>query len=85
MLISPEKRPRVMILMGRNKSLRIGRTREYKIVKTKLAISKVVRLENPTVGNDHAKTPKVNAVINIARNMDYSIMQKMCKNQEIRK
>lgn len=65
MLMIPEKRPSVITLIGRNKSFKIGRTTPYKIVNTKLAISSVVRLENPTVGTAQAKIPNVIAVIKI--------------------
>ncbi len=73
MLINPENRPRVMILIGRNRSLSTGRTSEYRIVMTILAIISVTRLEKPTVGSAQDKIPNENAVIKIARNICLSI------------
>ncbi len=69
MLINPEKSPRVITLIGKNNSFSIGRMSEYSIVSTTLAMMRVAKLENPTVGSAHASVPKVNAVIKIARNI----------------
>lgn len=77
MLINPENSPKVIMLIGKNKSFKIGRTIAYKIVKTKLAIAKVIKLEKPTVGSPQAKIPKVNAVISIALIILISIIEKL--------
>lgn len=74
MLMNPENRPRVMILIGKNKSFKTGRTSEYKIVITILAMTSVAKLAKPTVGSAHERIPSENAVIKIARNITCSIM-----------
>ena len=63
-------------MIGKNNSFKIGRTNEYRIVTTILAIIIVVILEKPTVGNAQARIPSVNAVIRIALNI-YSKYRKV--------
>jgi hypothetical protein len=55
MLITPEKRPRVMILIGKNNNFKIGLMNFCRNVKTILATIKVGQLEKLTTGTNHAK------------------------------
>lgn len=58
-----------MILIGRNNNLSTGRTSEYNMVSTILAMMSVIKLEKPTVGSAQDSIPSENAVIKIARIM----------------
>lgn len=64
--ITPENKPKVTTLTGKNRIFKIGLISEYKIVKTTLAMARVNKLLKPTVGNNQAKIANEIPVIKIA-------------------